>query len=177
MAPLSRARSVHRTTQQGQQQQQQQQEQQQQQQQRFSSDEELQLEEEVQLARESIVWMARRIASLPVSRSFLDLTLALLSAMWAPSLYYKLMAAWHYKLRHPQSLVVRALKDVTEEDLAAYAESLVRGNKEVCGCRQLLLLIPDSHGLQSNKGAVIIRDAFQRECERTRVAEVRRVCS
>ena len=97
--------------------------------------------------------------------------------MWAPSLYYKLMAPWHYKLRHPQSLVVRALKDVTEEDLAAYVESLVRGNKEICGCRQLLLLIPDSHGLQSNKGAVIIRDAFERECERTRVAEVRRVRS
>ena len=133
---------------------------------RISSDEALRLEEEVQLARESIVWMARRIPSLPMSRSFLDLALSLLSAMWAPSLYYKLMAPWHYKLRHPQSFVVRALKDVTEEDLAAYVESLVRGNKEICGCRQLLLLIPDSHGPAEQQGG-----SDYPRCFRTRMRE------
>ncbi|CAM9909987.1 unnamed protein product, partial [Laminaria digitata] len=105
-------------------------------------------------------------------QSFLDLALSMLADMKIPSLYWVLMRPWHFKLRHAQSVVVEALTYVTEEQLAAYVESVVRGNKEVWRCEDIVHLIPDAHGLRSNRGSVIIRDAYKRECDRTRVAQV-----
>ena len=141
---------------------------------RTLSDENIQLEEDVEVAREAAVWLVRRVGSLPTSRSFLNLGLCLLSAMRSPTVYQLLGATWHFKVRYGQCVIAEALAGVAEEDVAAFVEAIVRGNVDVLRCKDISVLLPDAHDLRTNNGAVIIRNALKRECDLSDEAQVNR---
>eukprot|EP00904_Undaria_pinnatifida_P011961 jgi/Undpi1/7896/HiC_scaffold_24.g10368.m1 len=132
----------------------------------------IQLEEDVEVAREAAVWLVRRVGSLPTSRSFLNLGLCLLSAMRSPTVYQLLGATWHFKVRYGQCVIAEALAGVAEEDVAAFVEAIVRGNVDVLRCKDISVLLPDAHDLRINEGAVIIRNALKRECDLSDEAQV-----
>ena len=75
-------------------------------------------------------------------------------------------------MRYGQSVIVEALAGVTEEDVVAYVEAIVRGNIDILRCKDIPALLPDVHSLRTNRGAVIIRNALKRECDLSNTAQV-----
>ena len=146
----------------------------QQQQTSASTDEQMRLEEDVQVAREAAVWLVRRVGSLPTPRSFLNLGLCLLSAMRSPTVHHLLGATWHFKVRYGQCVIAEALAGVAEEDVAAFVEAIIRGNVDILRCKDIPVLLPHAHDLRTNEGAVIIRNALKRECDLSDEAQVSR---